>query len=104
MYFRIKPRNSTLYIRSYSKLAPQYYEPFEVLEQVGTVGYKLDIPCHVIFNNVFHVLLLKKYVHDPSHMVDSTLIQVEIEGDCLPEPLCIVGREETMLWNRILAR
>jgi len=29
---------------------------------------------------VFHVSLLKKYVHDPNHVIDWNLIQVEPEG------------------------
>jgi hypothetical protein len=32
-------------------------------------------------HNVFHVSLLKKYIHDPNHVIDWHLIQVETEGD-----------------------
>jgi hypothetical protein len=32
-------------------------------------------------HNVFHVSLLKKYVHDPNHVIDWHMIQVETEGD-----------------------
>jgi hypothetical protein len=32
-------------------------------------------------HNVFHVSLLKKYVPDPNHIIDWTVIQVENEGD-----------------------
>ena len=48
--------------------------------------------------------MLNKYVHDPSYVVEWNLIQVEPEGDFLLKPLHILGWEETVLWNRTIAR
>jgi hypothetical protein len=31
-------------------------------------------------HNVFHVSMLKKYVHDPNHVIDWNLIQEDLEG------------------------
>jgi hypothetical protein len=53
---------------------------------------------------VFHVSLLKKYVHDPNHVIDWTVIQVEPEGEFHPEPQCILDRRETMLQNRAIVQ
>ena len=53
---------------------------------------------------MFHVSLLKRYIHDASHIVDLNVIQVELEGEFLPEPLQILEREEIELWNRTVAR
>ena len=55
VYLRIKPKKSTLYAGSCEKLAPRYREPFEVLERVGPVAYKLALPPHVKVHDVFHV-------------------------------------------------
>jgi hypothetical protein len=41
-------------------------------------------------HNVFHVSLLKKYVHDPNHIIDWNVIQVEHEGDFQVEPVHIL--------------
>ena len=71
---------------------------------MGPVGYKLALPPHVKVHDVFHILLLKKYVHDASHIVDWNVIQVEPEGEFLPEPLQILEREEIELRNRTIAR
>ena len=64
VYLRIKPKKSTLYAGSCAKLAPRYCGPFEVLERVGPMAYKLALPPHVKVHDVFHVSLLKIYVHD----------------------------------------
>ena len=70
VYLCIKPKKSTLYAGSCAKLAPRYCRPFEVLERVGPVAYKMALPPHVKAHDVFNVSLLKRYVHDASHIVD----------------------------------
>jgi hypothetical protein len=40
--------------------------------------------------NGFHVSLLNKYLHDPNHVIDSTVIQVEHKGDFRVDPMHIL--------------
>jgi hypothetical protein len=104
VYLRIKPRRSSLKMGACAKLAPRYCGPFEVLDRVGPVAYRLALPPTVKAHNVFHVSLLKKYVHDANHIIDWSVIQVEPEGEFLPEPQCILDRKETPLRNRTIAQ
>jgi hypothetical protein len=85
-----------------SKLAPWYCGPFEVLDRVGPVSYSLECPPTVKAHNVFHVSLLKKYVHDDNHIIDWSVIQVDPKGEFLPKPQCILDRKETSLRNRTI--
>jgi hypothetical protein len=82
-----------------AKLAPQYCGPFEVLDRAGHVAYSLALPPTVKAHNVFHVSLLKKFIHDSNHIIDWSMIHMEPDGEFLPEPLCILDRKETPLRN-----
>jgi hypothetical protein len=75
---------------------------FEILKRIVLVVYKLALPPIVRAHNVFHVSLLKKYVHYPNHLIDWTVIQVEPEGEFHHEPHCILDRKETMVKNRAI--
>ena len=54
------------------KLSPRHVGPFEVIERIGEVVYRLTLPptwarLHDVF--FFHMSILKKYSHDPSHIL-----------------------------------
>jgi hypothetical protein len=84
------------------KLVVRFCGPFEILDRIGPVEYMLALPASINVNNVFHVSLLKKCVHDPNHVIDWHMIQVETEGDFHVQPMEVLDREVKMIWNRVI--
>ena len=57
-------------LESCPKLSHRYFGLFEVLERIGSVAYRLAFIASTRDHNVFRVSFLKKYVHDPNHVID----------------------------------
>ena len=55
-------------------------------------------------HNVFHVSLLKKYIHDPNHVINWDVIQAEPKGEFQTEPMRILDRKVTMFKNRAIGQ
>ena len=90
VYLRVRARKSSLKIGSCAKLEPRYCGPFEVLERIGPVAYRLALPASTRAHNIFHVSLLKIYVHDPNHVINWDVIQEEHEGEFQIKPMHIL--------------
>ena len=70
VYLKVKARKISLKLGNYAKLAPRFCGAFEILARIGPIAYQLALLANLIIHNVFHVSLLKKYIHDPIHMID----------------------------------
>ena len=60
------------------KLSPRYVRWFEVIERIDEVAYWLAIPPALSrLHDIFHVSMLKKYLHDPSHVLSYESLDVD---------------------------
>ncbi|XP_019179718.1 PREDICTED: uncharacterized protein LOC109174931 [Ipomoea nil] len=65
-------------IRKERQAKPPVYCPYEILEKIGNLAYRLALPMELErVHNVFHVFQLKKYVHDPSHVISSEVVPLD---------------------------
>ena len=77
------------------KLSPRFIGPFEILERIGTVAYRLVLPPSMPgVHEVFHISILRKYTLDPTHVVDWGQIEVDTDGTFEEEPVCIVDSHD----------
>ncbi len=100
VYLKLQPyKQTTVALRKHLKLTARYYGPFEVIERIGEVAYRLRLPEGTKIYPVFHVSLLKK---DPSttNRVSPTIPLTNEDGQLLAEPEGILERRMVKKGNR----
>ena len=98
VFLRVSPWKGVMRFGKKGKLSPRYIGPYEILERVGSVAYRLALPpnlSHV--HNVFHISLLRKYMPDPSHVLHAEPIQIESNLTYEEQPVDILDRKEQVL-------
>nr|CAN81227.1 hypothetical protein VITISV_038888 [Vitis vinifera] len=77
VFLKVSPMKSIMRFEIKKKLNPRFVGPFEVLERVDTLAYKVALPPSLFkIHNIFHVSTLRKYMYDPSHVVELEPIQI----------------------------
>ena len=66
------------------------------------MAYKMALPTHLRIHDFFHISLLRKYVYESTHIIDWNVVQVEPEGKSQVEPVHILDKKETILWNQVI--
>nr|GFA21919.1 hypothetical protein [Tanacetum cinerariifolium] len=80
------------------KLSPRFIGPFEILDRVGEVSYRLALPpqlSHV--HDVFHVSLLRGYKYHPLHVITYPLDQIRTDLSYVEEPEAIIDRQDRIM-------
>ena len=76
------------------KLNPRYVGPFKVLERIGKVAYRLELPTELgNVHDVFHVSQLKKCYADDPLAVPFQELKVNDKLQFVEEPIEIMDRE-----------
>ncbi|GKA12939.1 putative reverse transcriptase domain-containing protein [Tanacetum coccineum] len=91
---KVSPWKGVVRFGKKGKLAPRFVGPFEIVEKVGPVAYRLDLPEELNgVHDTFHVSNLKKCLADPTLQVPLDEIQVDAKLNFVEEPVEILERE-----------
>ena len=71
VFLKVMPKRGVVRFDRGGKLSPRFIGPFEILERVGSMAYRLALPPSLSdVHEVFHISSLRKYTPDPTLMVD----------------------------------
>ncbi|XP_028100721.1 uncharacterized protein LOC114300068 [Camellia sinensis] len=97
----VTPMKAHLRFGKRSKLTPRYIGPFQILEIVDPVAYRVALPSNMSqVHNVFHVSMLRGYLPDPSHVIDYHQIALDDKLTYEETPIRIMDRQVKQLRNR----
>ncbi|GJW48846.1 putative nucleotidyltransferase, ribonuclease H [Tanacetum coccineum] len=103
VFLKVSPTRGVRRFGIKGKLSPRFIGPFEILDRVGEVSYRLALPpqlSHV--HNVFHVSLLRGYKYHPLHVVSYPFDQIREDLSYTEEPESILDRQDRVMRNKTI--
>ncbi|KAD6118909.1 hypothetical protein E3N88_10180 [Mikania micrantha] len=95
---KVSPWKGVVRFGKKGKLAPRYVGPFEIIERIGPMAYRLRLPDELSgVHDVFHISNLKKCLADESLVISIVEIQVDEQLHFIEEPLEIMDRKVKQL-------
>ena len=80
VFLKVSPWKKVLRFGKKGKLSPRFIGPYEIVERIGPVAYRLALPVELEkIHDVFHVSMLRRYRSDPSHIIEPE--QIELRSD-----------------------
>ncbi|XP_019157355.1 PREDICTED: uncharacterized protein LOC109153914 [Ipomoea nil] len=78
VWLKVSPTRGVMRFGKKGKLSARFIGPYDILERVGNLAYRLALPMELErVHNAFHVSQLKKYVHNPSHVISPEVVPLD---------------------------
>nr|GEX19397.1 putative reverse transcriptase domain-containing protein [Tanacetum cinerariifolium] len=91
---KVSPRKCVIQFRKQEKLNPWYIRPFKILERIGPVAYKLELPEELSnTHSTFHISNLKKCLSDESLVIPMKELRLDDKLNFVEEPVKIMDQE-----------
>ncbi|XP_070012125.1 uncharacterized protein [Nicotiana sylvestris] len=94
VFLRVSPMKGVMQFGKRGKLSPRFIGPYEILDRVGAVAYRLALPPKLSFiHPVFHVSMLRKCISDSSQVLESPAIPLDEKLSYEEKSIAIVDRQ-----------
>ncbi|XP_028052462.1 uncharacterized protein LOC114256962 [Camellia sinensis] len=102
-FVKISPLKGVVRFGKRGKLNPRFVGPFRITKRVGPVAYRLALtPKLAGVHDVFHILMLKPYVPDSSHVRVPESAEVQLNLTYIVKLIRIMDRKVTQLRNKVI--
>ncbi|GJW03065.1 putative reverse transcriptase domain-containing protein [Tanacetum coccineum] len=105
VFLKVSPFRGVKRFGIKGKLSPRFIGPFEILERIGEVSYRLALPPQCVsahVHDVFHVSLLRGYHYHPLHVASYPFDQIQPDMSLSEEPESILDRQERVMRNKVI--
>ncbi|XP_058181413.1 uncharacterized protein LOC131299855 [Rhododendron vialii] len=103
VFLKVSPRRGLSRFGKKGKLSPRYIGPFDIIEKIGEVAYRLALPPKLSgVHDVFHVSMLRKYEPDPSHVLEWSELELEADVSYEEEPMRILDSRDQVLRGKTI--
>ncbi|XP_047260738.1 uncharacterized protein LOC124893986 [Capsicum annuum] len=94
VFLKVSPMKGVIRFGRKGKLSPRYIGPYEILDRIGLVAYRLALPPRLsAVHPVFHVSMLSRYVHDDSHKIQPEDVELDENLTYEESPIVILDRQ-----------
>ncbi|XP_070025712.1 uncharacterized protein [Nicotiana sylvestris] len=91
---KVSPMKGVMRFGKKGKVSHWFIGPFEVLWRIGEVAYELTFPPSLSsVHPIFHVSMLRKYIGDPSDVLNFSTVQLDDDLTYDVEPVAILGHQ-----------
>lgn len=104
VFLKVLPWRKVLRFGRKGKLSQRFIRPYEIIERIGSVAYRLALPSKLQKNSkYFHVPMLRRYKANLSHVLTSSEVEIQPDMTYGEEPIKILAREVKELRNKCIA-
>ena len=94
-FLKVSPRRGVTRFGRSRKLFPRFIGPFDIIEKIGEVAYRLALPPQISsVHDVFPVSMLRKYEPDPLYVLEWNGLELKADVSFEKKPIKILNRRD----------
>jgi hypothetical protein len=95
VFLKVSPMRGVMRFGKKGKFSPRFVGPFEITQRVGKLAYRIALPLDLVgTHDVFHVLIMRKYIANPDVIVKYELLEIQEGLTYVEELVKIVDKKE----------